>query len=100
MNFIKRAWYSLKVKVGRSLLLIAVISAILIFILAGLTIKSAVLQASENAKESIGATATLSLNRENMKAQMGQKDTNTSETSRVIKLSDAANIANLDKVST
>lgn len=102
MNFIKRAWYSLKVKVGRSILLIAVFSAILIFILAGLTIKSAALQASENAKESIGATATLSLNRENIKEQRDQKDTSTTDsaTSRVIKLSDAENIANLDKVST
>ncbi|EUJ39412.1 hypothetical protein [Brochothrix campestris] len=41
----------MQVKGGRSLLLIAVFSAILIFILVGLIIKSAALQASENAKK-------------------------------------------------
>ncbi|MFC0234006.1 ABC transporter permease [Vagococcus entomophilus] len=65
MNFIQRAWLSTKAKKGRSLLLCAVFSAILIFILAGLTIQSASLKAAENAKKSMGATATLSANREN-----------------------------------
>lgn len=104
MNFIKRAWYSIIVKRGRTFLLIAVFSAILIFILAGLTIKSAALQASENAKENIGATATLSINRENMREQRGNQDNSTTEknesaTERVVKLTDVEKIAQLDNVS-
>ncbi|GEK33658.1 ABC transporter permease [Kurthia sibirica] len=66
MNFLKRAFYSMKVKKGRTLLLTVVFSAILIFILAGLTIQSASLKATENAKKSMGATVTLSANMENI----------------------------------
>lgn len=64
MNFIKRALLSMKTKKGRTLLLCAVFSAILIFVLAGLTIQSAALSATENAKKNVGATVTLSANRE------------------------------------
>lgn len=66
MDFLKRAWLSSKVKYGRTILLCAVFSAILIFILAGLTIRSASVKSSENAKKQIGATATLSVNRDAM----------------------------------
>ncbi|WP_102692890.1 ABC transporter permease [Rummeliibacillus pycnus] len=65
MNFIKRAFYSTKAKKGRTLLLTFVFSAILIFILAGLTIQSASLKATENAKKSMGATVTLTTNMKN-----------------------------------
>lgn len=75
MNFLKRAFYSTKAKVGRSLLLTFVFSAILIFILAGLTIQSASLTAAENAKKSMGATVTLSVNMENAMKDM-QKNSN------------------------
>ena len=51
MNFMKRGLQSLWAKKGRSLLLIAVFSAILIFVLAGLTIRSAALVATENAQK-------------------------------------------------
>ena len=64
MNFFKRALKSTATKKGRTVLLIAVFSAILIFVLAGLTIRSAALNATENAKKSVGATVTLSTNRE------------------------------------
>ena len=66
MNFIKRAIQSLWAKKGRSILLIAVFSAILIFVLAGLTIRSGAELATSNAKKSVGATVTLSANREAM----------------------------------
>ena len=75
MNFLKRAFYSTKAKGGRSLLLTFVFSAILIFILAGLTIQSASLTAAENAKKSMGATVTLSANMENAMKDM-QKNSN------------------------
>ncbi|MCU9612368.1 FtsX-like permease family protein [Caldibacillus lycopersici] len=62
MNFIKRAYKSTKVKMGRTVLLTLVFSAILIFILAGLIIQNASLKAIENASKSTGATVTLSTN--------------------------------------
>lgn len=64
MNFIKRAFHSMKVKKGRTALLTFVFAAILVFILAGLTIQSASLKATENAQKSMGATVTLSTNME------------------------------------
>ncbi len=65
MNFLKRGLQSLWAKKGRSLLLADCRnSAILIFVLAGLTIRSAALVATENAQKSVGATVTLQANRE------------------------------------
>lgn len=64
MDFIKRSLLSMKAKKGRTFILCAVFTAILVFVLAGLTIKSAALTATENAKKSVGATVTLSANRE------------------------------------
>ncbi len=77
MNFLKRALLSVKVKKGRSLLLCAIFTVILIFILAGLTIQSASLKAADNAKQSLGATATLSANRENALSQNQESDSST-----------------------
>ncbi|WP_288746102.1 ABC transporter permease [uncultured Enterococcus sp.] len=110
MNFIKRGLLSLWAKKGRTLLLCAVFSAILIFVLAGLTIKSAAEKATENAQNSLGATVTLAASREAMFGG-GQKDTSTSDssstdstserrefTSTPVKVSDAEKIAALDNV--
>lgn len=110
MNFIKRGFLSLWAKKGRTLLLCAVFSAILIFVLAGLTIKSAAEKATENAQNSLGATVTLAASREAMFGG-GQNDTSTSDssstdskserrefTSTPVKVSDAEKIAALDNV--
>lgn len=70
MNFLNRAWLNLRHKKGRSLLLILVTSAILIFVLAGLIIQNAAVTATQNAQKSAGATVTLSANREKIFAQM------------------------------
>lgn len=64
MNFMKRAWLNLITRKGRSLLLILVTGAIMLFVMAGLLIKSAAGQAVANAKNSVGATVTLTANRE------------------------------------
>ena len=66
MNFLKRAWLVTKAKKGRTAPLILVTSAILIFVLAGLTIKNAADSAIESAKSKTGATVTLSVNRESL----------------------------------
>jgi putative ABC transport system permease protein len=102
MNFIKRAWLSLIAKKGRSLLLILVTSAIMLFVLAGILIHDAANTATENAKANIGATLTLSANREaafkNMqsKASAGSKPKLNMAS---VKLSDAKKIAKLNNVS-
>lgn len=44
MNFIKRAWLHLKAKKGKTGLLILINLAILVFVMSGLTIKSAGMQ--------------------------------------------------------
>lgn len=103
MNFIKRALFSIKAKKGRTILLCAVFSAILIFVLAGLTIQSAALTASENAKKSVGATVTLSANRE---AAMKKSDSSDGESKpdpgsfslTPVNLADAKKIAALSGV--
>lgn len=104
MNYIKRALQSLWAKKGRSLLMIAVFSAILIFVLAGLTIRSGAELATTNAKKSVGATVTLSTNRESMFKKQQDSD---SENARPdpgsfqqtpVNLSDAEKIAKLSNV--
>ena len=79
MNFMKRALKSTKVKWGRSLLLFAVFTAILIFVLAGLTIRSAAEQAAKQAQKDVGATVTLSANRQS--AFQKQEENSTSDSS-------------------
>lgn len=108
MNFMKRGLQSLWAKKGRSLILIAVFSAILIFVLAGLTIKSAADTATDTAKKSVGATVTLSTNREQMFKKASDSDDASAETTTrpdpssfqmtPVNLADAEKIAALDGV--
>lgn len=103
MNYIKRATQSLWAKKGRSILMIAVFSAILIFVLAGLTIRSGAHLATTNAKKSVGATVTLSTNREAMFKQSDSEDENSrpdpgSFERTPVNLSDAKKIAKLANV--
>ncbi|WP_125573561.1 ABC transporter permease [Levilactobacillus huananensis] len=107
MNFFKRAWLNIWVKKGRSLLLILVSSAILMFVLAGLLIRSAAVKATETAKNEAGATMTLSANRQAAFKKMRQNSSrSSSKTSRPkltltpVKLSDATKIAKLSNIKT
>lgn len=103
MDFIKRALLSMKAKKGRTILLCAVFSAILIFVLAGLTIQRASVTATENAKKSIGAQVTLSANREaamkkNQESSSGERPDPGSFSLTPVSLEDAEKIAKLDNV--
>ena len=101
MNFIKRAWLSLMAKKGRSLLLILVTSAIMLFVLAGLLIRNAADAATSNAKKNVGATLTLSANREAAFKKMRQGATSGTKPSlsmTPVKLSDVKQIASLNNV--
>ena len=103
MNYMKRAIQSLWAKKGRSIIMIAVFSAILIFVLAGLTIRSGADLATTNAKKSVGATVTLSTNREARFKQSDSEDENSrpdpgSFERTPVNLSDAKKIAKLSNV--
>lgn len=104
MNFFKRAWLNVWAKKGRSILLILVSSAILMFVLAGLLIRSAAVKATNQAKEEVGATVTLSANRQAAFKKM-QSSSSSSKSSRPkltltpVKLSDATKIAKLSNIS-
>ncbi|MGX7418427.1 FtsX-like permease family protein [Carnobacterium gallinarum] len=81
MNFIKRALLSTKAKKGRSFMLLLVFSAILIFVLAGITIQSASKVATTEARKSMGSSVTLGVNRENtLKKTETTTDSSTSTT--------------------
>lgn len=103
MNFIKRAWLVTKAKKGRTALLILVTSAILIFVLAGLTIKNAAESAVDSAKSKAGATVSLSVNREAMmkafRPDESSSDSSSDEGTTSVDLSLAQSIAEKDGVS-
>lgn len=105
MNFFKRAWLNVWAKKGRSVLLILVSSAILMFVLAGLLIRSAAVKATDQAKADVGATVTLSANRQAaFKKMQSSSSSSTSKSSRPkmtltpVKLSDATKISKLSNV--
>lgn len=104
MNFFKRAWLNVWAKKGRSVLLILVSSAILMFVLAGLLIRSAAVKATDQAKADVGATVTLSANRKAAFKKMQSSSSSTSKSSRPkmtltpVKLSDATKISQLSNV--
>lgn len=105
MNFCKRAWLNVWAKKGRSILLILVSAAILMFVLAGLLIRSAAIKATNQAKADVGATVTLSANRQAAFKQMRKSSSSSSSTSSrpkltltPVKLSDATKIAKLSNV--
>lgn len=105
MNFFKRAWLNVWAKKGRSVLLILVSSAILMFVLAGLLIRSAAVKATETAKADAGATMTLSANRQAAFKKMQRSRSSSSPTSSrpkltltPVRLSDAKNIAKLSNI--
>ncbi len=80
MNFLKRAWLAIKAKKGRSILLTLVTTAILVFVLAGITINNASNVAVENAKKQTGSTISLQLNRDYMMSQMKPPSSSESST--------------------
>jgi putative ABC transport system permease protein len=62
MNFIKRAWFAVIRKPGRSILLLVIFLATANLVLAGISIRHATKTASDAARQQLGATLTLSFN--------------------------------------
>lgn len=93
MNFIKRAWLNVIRKKGRTLLLILIMSAILLFVFAGLLIQEAASKAVDNAKQSANATVTLSANRSNAFRQLREHKQQKSLTFSSVNLKTVRQIA-------
>ena len=81
MDFIRRAWLFTKAKIGRTILLIVAFSAILIFVLSGLIINSAANVSIDYAKNSAGATVSLSVNMQNVIKEAQSSATSSSSSS-------------------
>lgn len=61
MNLFKRAWWHLRVKIGRTVLMTGLFGVICTLTLSGFLIQSAAARAAEDAKQRVGAVATMEL---------------------------------------
>ncbi|MDS9999923.1 ABC transporter permease [Listeria cossartiae subsp. cayugensis] len=107
MNFFKRAWLSMKARKGRSVLQLIIFTVVCVLILSGFTIQSAADKASELAREQLGGTVTLTVDREKqmqaMREEASSSDSSSTEAkpkfeSSPINVSDANDLAKLDHV--
>ncbi|MDT0016788.1 ABC transporter permease [Listeria swaminathanii] len=107
MNFFKRAWLSMKARKGRSVLQLIIFTVVCVLILSGFTIQSAADKASELAREQLGGTVTLTVDREKqmqaMRDEATSSESSSTETkpqfeSSPIDVSDANDLAELDHV--
>ncbi|EFQ6815978.1 ABC transporter permease [Listeria monocytogenes] len=107
MNFFKRAWLSMKARKGRSVLQLIIFTVVCVLILSGFTIQSAADKASELAREQLGGTVTLTVDREKqmqtMRDEASSSDSSSTESkpqfqSSPIDVSDANDLAKLNHV--
>lgn len=107
MNFFKRAWLSMKARKGRSILQLIIFTVVCVLILSGFTIQSAADKASELAREQLGGTVTLTVDREKqmqaMRDEAASSDSSSIESkpqfeSSPIDVSDANELAKLNHV--
>ncbi|EAC2130172.1 ABC transporter permease [Listeria monocytogenes] len=107
MNFFKRAWLSMKARKGRSVLQLIIFTVVCVLILSGFTIQSATDKASELAREQLGGTVTLTVDREKqmqtMREEASSSDSSSTESkpqfqSSPIDVSDANDLAKLNHV--
>ena len=73
MNFIKRAFLSVKARKGKSLLQLFIFSAICVFVLAGLSIQTAADKSAELARQQLGGDVTLQVDMSKQREQMQQQ---------------------------
>lgn len=95
MNFFKRAFWSMKAKKGKTLLQLFVFTMICVLVLTGITIQSAAVKSSELAREQLGGSVTLKVDREKMmKEQQDSGDRKRFE-STPVSLKSAEKLASL-----
>ncbi|WP_432681197.1 ABC transporter permease [Bacillus velezensis] len=98
MNFIKRAFWSMKEKKGKTFLQLVVFSVICIFVLSGLTIQSAAKKSSELARQQLGGSVTLQADRQKQMAQQQKDGEKRTFESTPISVSDAKKLTSLQHV--
>ncbi|PAD19972.1 ABC transporter permease [Terribacillus saccharophilus] len=102
MNFLKRAFWSMKAKKGKTLLQLVIFTVICVFVLSGLTIQSAAKASSELARQELGGSVTLQVDREaameKQQSEQSESDGPPQFTSTPISLEDVESIAALDHV--
>ena len=74
MNLFKRAWWHLRVRIGRTLLMTGLFLVICTLTLSGFLIQSAAGRAAEDAKRRVGAVATMELDLNAMLEKQGRGD--------------------------
>jgi putative ABC transport system permease protein len=82
MNFIKRAWLSVKARKGKSLLQIFVFTVICVLVLAGLSIQTAAQKSGELARQKLGADVTLQVDMEKLRENMQSQQQSSGERER------------------
>ncbi|MCY8139865.1 ABC transporter permease [Bacillus inaquosorum] len=98
MNFIKRAFWNMKAKKGKTLLQLFVFTVICVFVLSGLTIQSAAQKSSELARQELDGSVTLQVDRQKQMEKQQDSGEKRSFESTPIKVSDANKLAALDHV--
>ncbi|UBM46266.1 ABC transporter permease [Bacillus velezensis] len=98
MNFIKRAFWSMKAKKGKTFLQLVVFSVICIFALSGLAIQSAAKKSSELARQQLGGSVTLQADRQKQMAQQQKDGEKRTFESTPISVSDAKKLTSLQHV--
>ncbi|MCY9376656.1 ABC transporter permease [Bacillus sp. T17B1] len=98
MNFIKRAFWNMKAKKGKTLLQLFVFTVICVFVLSGLTIQSAAQKSSELARQELGGSVTLQVDRQKQMEKQQDSGEKRRFESTPIKVSDANKLAALDHV--
>ncbi|MEC1737729.1 ABC transporter permease [Bacillus mojavensis] len=98
MNFIKRAFWNMRAKKGKTFLQLFVFAVICIFVLSGLTIQSAAQKSSDLARQELGGTVTLQVDRQKQMEKQQDNGEKRSFESTPIKVSDANKLTALDHV--
>lgn len=98
MNFIKRAFWNMKAKKGKTFLQLFVFTVICIFVLSGLTIQSAAQKSSDLARQELGRSVTLQVDRQKQMEKQQDSGEKRSFESTPIKVSDANKLTALDHV--
>ncbi|MCY7817848.1 ABC transporter permease [Bacillus haynesii] len=98
MNFFKRAFWSMKAKKGKTLLQLFVFTMICLLVLTGITIQSAAVKSSELAREQLGGSVTLKVDREKMMQEQQESGDRKRFESTPISVKSAEKLASLDHV--
>ncbi|MCJ2147998.1 ABC transporter permease [Bacillus sp. B19-2] len=98
MNFFKRAFWSMKAKKGKTLLQLFVITMICVLVLTGITIQSAAVKSSELAREQLGGSVTLKVDREKMMKEQQESGELKRFESTPVSVKSAEKLASLDYV--